>query len=33
MAGLKESEFFKQVEGPQRRDDGGKATFSVRAYI
>jgi len=33
MAGLQSSEFFKQVESPQRRGEGGKATFSVRAYI
>ena len=33
MAGLKESTLFKQVENPQRRDESGKATFSVRAYI
>jgi len=33
MASLKESELFKKVEDAQRRDEGGKATFSVRAYI
>ncbi|MGI6458801.1 MAG: pilus assembly protein PilM [Candidatus Hydrogenedentales bacterium] len=33
MAALQASEFFKQVENPQRRGEGGKTTFSVRAYI
>ncbi len=33
MTALKESSLFKQVEDPARRDEAGKATFSVRAYI
>lgn len=33
VAALRASDLFEQVEDPQRRDEAGRATFSIRAYF